>query len=90
MATRHETGRAEILAELNDIFRSAFADPSVELTLATTSDDLPGWDSMNHIAIVVEAECRFDIEFQVAEIEDITSIGELVELIASKRVTAHA
>jgi acyl carrier protein len=89
MATRHETERAAILAGLTDIFRLVLADPAVELTLGTTSDDLPCWDSMNHIAIVVEAECRFDIQFQVAEIEDLTSVGELVQLIATKRATVH-
>jgi acyl carrier protein len=89
MATRHETERAAILAELTDIFRLVLADPAVELTPGTTSDDLPCWDSMNYIAIVVEAECRFDIQFQVTEIEDLTSVGELVQLIATKRAAVH-
>jgi acyl carrier protein len=90
MPTRHEAERSAILAELTDVFRSVLADPALELTLETTSDDLARWDSMNHIAIVVEAECRFDVEFQIAEIEDLNSVGELVQLIASKRAGAHA
>jgi acyl carrier protein len=81
--------RLEILSVLTDIFRSVFEDPDLELTLETTSDDLPGWDSMNHITIVVEAEYRFDIQFRTAEIEDLTRISELVRLIETKRAVAH-
>jgi acyl carrier protein len=90
MSTNHEAERAAILAELTDIFRSVSEDPGVELTLETTSDDLPCWDSMNHIAIMVEAECRFDIQFQTAEIEDLKSIGELVQMIQAKRSVVPA
>lgn len=81
--------RSEILMGLTDIFRSVFEDPDLELTLETTSDDLPCWDSMNHINIVVEAEYRFDIQFRTAEIEDLTRISELVRLIETKRAVAR-
>ena len=60
------TNQASILAEVTKIFRAVFEDPAIELTLDTTSDDLPCWDSMSHITIVVEAECRFDIQFRAA------------------------
>jgi acyl carrier protein len=55
-----------------------------------TSDDLPVWDSMNYIRLVVEAECRFDIEFQAVEIEDVKTVGELVQMIEAKVAVVHA
>ena len=64
MLTDHTIDRAAILAEVTDIFRTVLKDPCIELTPEMTGDDLPAWDSMNHIALVVEAECRFDIQFQ--------------------------
>ena len=67
-----------------------FGDPLLEATLETTSDDVPRWDSMNHIALIVEAECRFGIEFRTAEIEDLKSIGELVRAIETKLTPVHA
>ena len=78
------TNQASILVEVTKIFRAVFEDPTIELTLDTTSDDLPCWDSMNHITIVVEAECRFDIQFRAAEIEALKSVGELVRMIQAK------
>jgi len=73
-----------ILAEITDIARSVFADPSLELTLQTCSDDVPKWDSLSHIALVVEAECRFDIRFRSNEVEELKNVGELVRLVQSK------
>jgi acyl carrier protein len=79
-----------VLAEVTDILRSVFDDPALEVTLETTADDVPCWDSMNHITIVVEAECRFDIQFQTAEIEDLKSVAELVRMIQTKRALVAA
>jgi acyl carrier protein len=90
MPTNRAIERAAILREVIDIFRSVFEDPHLELTLDTTSDDLPCWDSMNHITLIVEAECRFDIQFQTAELEDLTSVRDLVQIIHAKRALAHA
>ena len=88
MRTRCDTDCAAILREVTSIFRSVFEDPFLELTPETTSDDLPAWDSMNHITVVVEAECRFDIQFETAEIEQLTSVRDLVRMIQAKRAQA--
>ena len=90
MPASHAAGQASVLAELTEIFRAVFEDPAIELTPDTTSDDLPCWDSMNHITIVVEAECRFGIQFQVSEIEELKNVGELVQLIQARRAVVHA
>jgi acyl carrier protein len=90
MPVRHTTDRAAILAEVTDIVRSVLRDASIELTPETTADDLPAWDSMNHIAVVVEAECRFDIQFDTREIDELTSVGELLRMIQSKLAQVHA
>lgn len=74
-----------IMAEITDIFRSVLNQPDLELTPRSTADEVIGWDSMTHIALVVEAECRFGIEFQTTEVETLQSVGELVQAIEAKR-----
>lgn len=74
-----------VMATVTDIFRSVLNQPDLELTSRSSFDDIPGWDSLTHISLVVEAECRFGIEFQPAEIEALQSVGELVRAIAAKR-----
>ena len=80
-----QTIERPVMAEVTDIFRAVLNQPDLELTSRATADDIPGWDSLSHITLVVEAECRFGIEFQPAEIEALQSVGELVRAIETKR-----
>lgn len=75
---------AEIYATLTDVFRQVLEDDTIELTPETTADDVDGWDSMNHIFIVVELEKRFGVKFQAAEMEELKNIGELAKLVQQK------
>ncbi len=74
----------EIDSTLNDVFRQVLEDDSIELTPLTTAEDVDGWDSMNHIFIVVELEKRFGVKFQAAEMEELKNVGELKSLIVQK------
>lgn len=74
-----------ILEELTDIVRSVLGERDVVLRAETVAADVPGWDSMAHIAVVVEAECRFGLTFAVTEIEALHRVGDLVRLIEVKR-----
>jgi acyl carrier protein len=76
---------AAVLAALTEIFREVFDDDDLSITEATTADDIDGWDSMNHITLVVETERRFKVKFQTAEIEELKNVGEFVSLIAKKQ-----
>ena len=75
---------ADIYAELNTVFRQVLEDETIELTPATTAEDVEGWDSMNHIFIVVELEKRFGVKFHAAEMEELKNVGELALLVQQK------
>jgi len=74
----------ELYAGLNDIFRQVLDDDTIDLKPSMTADDVDGWDSMNHIFIVVEIEKRFGIKFQAAEMEELKNVGELAALVRQK------
>jgi acyl carrier protein len=74
----------ELYAGLNEIFRQVLDDDSIDLKPTMTADDVDGWDSMNHIFIVVEIEKRFGIKFQAAEMEELKDVGELATLVREK------
>jgi acyl carrier protein len=78
------TDNSQILPELTLICRAVLDDPALTLTNETTADDVEGWDSMNHLTIVIEAERRFGIKFHTAEIEELRNVGDFVRLIGSK------
>jgi acyl carrier protein len=54
------------------------------LTPETEAADVAGWDSMNHITIVVETERRFGVKFQTSEIEELRNVGEFIGVIGRK------
>jgi acyl carrier protein len=90
MPGRDEPNTAAILAAVARIARATFRDPLLELTYETTSDDVLEWDSMNHVALVVEVEGYFDIQFPMAEIDELKSVGELVQAIENKLSSVHS
>jgi acyl carrier protein len=76
--------RIAILAGLTGMFREIFDDETLVLSPTTSAATVPGWDSMNHITIVVETERRFGVKFQTSEIETLRNVGEFITLIAKK------
>lgn len=76
---------APAMSDITDIVRSVLNDPSVILTEDTTAREVPGWDSFAHIAVIVEAECRFGITFAATEVGTLQRVGDLARLIEVKR-----
>lgn len=78
------------LSELTDLVRGVLRNADIHLDAKTRFEDLPAWEPMNLISVVVEAECRFGLLFQLEEIETLTTAGDLLRMIASKQAMASA
>jgi acyl carrier protein len=76
------------LPEITSILREVLRDNDLELTPTTRFDDVAGWDSMDLVTVVVEIECRFDLLFELAEIDRLTTVGDLLRMIAAKQALA--
>ena len=76
--------QSEIYNRLTDVFHEVFGDRSIVLSPETKTTDIQGWDSFNHIKLIVATEARFNIKFKNAELESLANIGRLVEVIALK------
>lgn len=76
----------EIYATLTAVVRDVLMRDDVVLRPETTASDVPGWDSMAHIMIVVGVEQRLAIQFGTKELEAIGSanVGDLVRIIDAK------
>ncbi|MGE3540337.1 MAG: acyl carrier protein [Candidatus Tectimicrobiota bacterium] len=51
---------------------------------ATTATQVPGWDSLKHVAILAAIEEEYHIRFRTLEVVRLKSVGELQELINKK------
>ena len=74
-----------LLSRLNEVFRLVFDDPTLTVSVATTAKDVPGWDSIVHITLVIELEREFNVKFQMAEIEKLRNVGDLVAMLEAKQ-----
>jgi acyl carrier protein len=72
------------LSEITAIVREVLHDGALDLSPGTRFDDLANWDPMDLIAVVVEAECRYDLQFDLPEIDRLITIGDLVYMIEAK------
>ncbi len=78
------------VAEITAIVRAILRDPNLNLSPATRFDDLDNWDPMDLITVVVEAECRYDLQFDMPEIDRLVTVGDLLRMIALKRALVAA
>ena len=54
--------REEVYERLNGVFREILDDDSIELHDETVADDVDGWDSFEHINLIVGVEEEFEFK----------------------------
>ncbi len=75
---------AEIYRKLTSIFREVFDDDNLTITPELTATELPEWDSLQHIRLVIAAEREFALKFSASEIGTLENVGEFADLIRRK------
>jgi acyl carrier protein len=55
-----------------------------ELTDTTVAAEVPGWDSLSHINVVLAVEKHFGVRFKGAEVLRLKDVGDLQRLVDSK------
>ncbi len=73
-----------ILREVNDVFRDILENPDLVVSATTTAADVPEWDSLSHVQLVVAIEKRFKMRFTAAEIQGFKNVGEMCAALARK------
>ncbi len=76
--------REEIMERLKDIFIDVLENPLILINNQSTASDIPGWDSLNHIMLIVEIEKKFKIRFTAEEAQSFVNVGEMCDEIQSK------
>jgi len=75
--------KTDVIAKLQAIFDNVFLEPVV-LTPAISAKDVPEWDSLMHISLMVAVEKEFSVHFRVGEVETTRNIGEFADLILKR------
>tara|TARA_B100000315_G_scaffold204299_1_gene197628 strand:- start:874 stop:1281 length:408 start_codon:yes stop_codon:yes gene_type:complete len=72
------------IEKLTDIFRTLFNDPTLVLRDGLVATDVPGWDSFNHINLMVTIEEEFGVKFTNDEVTKMQNVGDLKNLLGKK------
>ena len=72
-----------ILKQVQQLFKSAMGN-TVDVNINTEKDMVGEWDSINHLNLIVELESAFDLDLTMEQIEKISSVRQIVELIKKK------
>ena len=75
---------AEIREQLTGVFRDVFDDHTIAIHDAMTAKDVEGWDSLNHVNLIVAVEKQFRVRFTTREVNGLKNVGELIALISRK------
>ena len=74
----------DVRSTLNTVFRRVFENDSIQITDAMTAQDVPEWDSLAHINLIVEIEEEFGLKFTVDDISGLKNVGEMIALVERK------
>lgn len=76
--------REEVFEALNEIFRNNFDDDDITLADETSSEDIEDWDSLEQINLVVAIQDKFNVKFNIEEVNALKNVGEMVDAILEK------
>jgi acyl carrier protein len=76
----------EIKEKLLKIFKNVFDDEFLVVSPNASSKDIPGWDSLAHIRLMLNIQESFKLNFSAAEIDEIENYGQILELILKSEI----
>jgi acyl carrier protein len=74
----------EVLTKVQSAFQSAFAVDPRSITLNTTPEDVPAWDSMGHVTLASSLEQTFGLTFDVDDLMEMENVKEICRIVQSK------
>lgn len=76
--------RVEVLDKLTTIVRQQLRSEDIVITEASTTRDVPGWDSLAHVGIIVAAEKAFEFRMRSTEMAKMVNVGSLVDIVVAR------
>ena len=73
-----------ITSELKRIILTVLKLDDWDIQDDTLAMQVPGWDSLNHVAVILAVEESFGVRFKSLEVLKLKNIGDLQRLVNSK------
>ena len=79
--------RAELLTTIREILADVLDNEHLELTEASTADDVADWDSINQVKLLIGLESELGFRFDTEEVEGLANVGHLIDILEHKLKT---
>lgn len=76
--------KQNIINQLKVIFQDTFTDDNYIFSSDTCREDIPEWDSLNHIRLLTSIEAEFGFQFDLNEIEELSRVSAIAEIIHNR------
>jgi len=73
-----------IINQLNEVFQDVFEDDDLVINRNLTAKDVPNWDSLMHVTLVLAVEKEFGIRLSSSEVTNLKNVGDFIDLIEAK------
>lgn len=72
------------IKKIKEIFEETFELNNFDLKAESQFEEVPGWDSLGHMALISALEDEFDIELGIEEIIGVDTVKKIQNLVNSK------
>ncbi len=79
-----EDRRAAVLERVANIIRTGVKRPDAVISERTTARDVPGWDSLAHINVIVAVESEFALKLKSSEVARVQDVAGLIDIILER------
>src|SRR5258708_27711553 len=76
--------RDQLVSQAQVIFREVLDSPDLVLTDDLTAPKVEGWDSLNHVTLVMTLEEQFRVKFTTREVMGWRNVGQMLDCLQGK------
>jgi len=73
-----------VLTRVQEVFHEAFGVDAQVISMDTTPNEVPAWDSVGHLDLASRLEHAFGINLDVDDLMEMENVREIVRILNSK------
>jgi acyl carrier protein len=76
----------DILEQLREVIAQTLRTPAASIGATTRAADVPTWDSLGHVNLMMSLEQTFDIQLDVEDFPRLTSVPAILEQLKKQGI----
>ncbi len=77
----------QILGVIRTLVCDLFAADATSITRLTSRNDVPGWDSLQHVNLIMDVERHFQVHLPEDRVSAIQTVGDMVDAVSTALTT---